>query len=50
MSDPQRWLRAKEIFSEALDAPPGGRAQLVRQRAGDDSGLAREVGLAVQFE
>lgn len=43
MSGPQRWLRAKEIFSEALDAPPGVRAQLVRQRAGDDSGLAREV-------
>jgi len=43
ISDPRHWLRAKEIFSEALDTPPSGRADLVRERAAGDSGLVREV-------
>lgn len=43
MTESSRWLRAKEIFSEAVEAPAEDRAAIVRGMAGDDSGLRRDV-------
>ncbi|MBY0507919.1 MAG: protein kinase [Bryobacteraceae bacterium] len=46
---PERWEKVKEIFAEALDQPPDGRASWVRDHCGDDPTVAAEVTRLLQF-
>ena len=41
--DSSRWEQIKAIFDEAYERPAEERASFVRNAAGDDDGLAREV-------
>ena len=43
MSDPTRWGRVRALFDEALERPADARGAWVREAAGADDDLAREV-------
>src|ERR1039457_5900171 len=40
---PDRWRQVKAIFDAAVDCTPASRAELIRQRCGNDQELRREV-------
>jgi serine/threonine-protein kinase len=49
--DAERWARVEAILSEAMEAPAGARAGLVRDACGDDATLHAEViSLLAQWE